>query len=52
MTFTIEPVGDAVKLTLVHDQFQEGSTLKETMAKGGWPPILANLIKMLDGDTK
>ncbi len=52
VTFTIEPDGDAVKLTLVHDEFQEGSTLKETMAKGGWPPILANLVKMLEGDAK
>ena len=53
MTFTIEPDGDdRVKLTLVHDEFQEGSALKETMAKGGWPPILANLVKMLEGDSQ
>ncbi len=50
VTFTIEPDGDGrVKLALVHDQFQEGSALKETMAKGGWPPILANLVKVLEG---
>jgi uncharacterized protein YndB with AHSA1/START domain len=45
VTFTIEPDGDGVKLTLVHDQFQEGSALKEAMAKGGWPPILAEMVK-------
>ena len=50
VTFTIEPEGDDhVKLTLVHDRFQEGSALKQTMAKGGWPPILANLVKILEG---
>jgi uncharacterized protein YndB with AHSA1/START domain len=50
VTFTIEPDGsDRVKLTLVHDDFQEGSALKETMAKGGWPPILAALVNMLEG---
>lgn len=48
VTFTIEEDGDAVKLTLVHDEFQEGSALKEQMAKGGWPPILANLVKALE----
>jgi uncharacterized protein YndB with AHSA1/START domain len=51
VTFTIEPDGsDHVKLTLVHDDFQEDSALRETMAKGGWPPILAALKKTLEGE--
>ncbi len=53
VTFTIDPDGsDHVKLTLVHDEFEEGSALRETMAKGGWPPILANLVNMLEGTAR
>ena len=49
VTFTIEPDGDQVKLTLVHDDFEEGSKLMEQMQKGGWPPILAALVEVLEG---
>lgn len=48
VTFTIEPEGDGVKLTVVHDDFIEGSLVKEAMEKGGWPPILAGLVKALE----
>jgi uncharacterized protein YndB with AHSA1/START domain len=44
VTFTIEPEGDGVKLTLVHDDFIEGSKAAEAL-KHGWPGILAGLIK-------
>ncbi len=47
-TFTIEPETDGVKLTLVHDQFDEGSKVMEAM-KNGWPAILGNLVKTLEG---
>ncbi len=48
VTFTIEPAGDRVKLTLVHDEFEEGSKLMAQMDRGGWPPILAGLKKTLE----
>ena len=44
VTFTIEPKGDGVKLTLVHDDFIEGSLAAEAL-KNGWKGILAGLIK-------
>jgi uncharacterized protein YndB with AHSA1/START domain len=44
VTFTLEPDGDATKLTLVHDEFEEGSKAYEAL-KGGWQGILAGLIK-------
>jgi uncharacterized protein YndB with AHSA1/START domain len=44
VTFTIEPDGDAVKLTLVHDDFDEGGKADEAL-KGGWVGILAGLVK-------
>ena len=42
VTFTIEPDGDGVKLTLVHDDFDEGSKAMEAL-KSGWRGILAGL---------
>ena len=47
VTFTIEPDGDAVKLTLVHDEFDEGSKAYEAL-KGGWQGILAGLVKTVE----
>jgi uncharacterized protein YndB with AHSA1/START domain len=44
VTFTIEPDGDGVKLTLVHDEFEEGSKAYDAL-KGGWVGILAGLVK-------
>jgi len=49
VTFTIEPDGDAVKLTLVHDDFDEGSKAYEAL-KGGWVGILAGLVKTAEAD--
>jgi uncharacterized protein YndB with AHSA1/START domain len=48
VTFTIEPDGDGVKLTLVHDEFIEGSKAYEAL-KGGWQGILAGLVKTAEG---
>lgn len=50
VTFTIEPGGDGVKLTLVHDQFVEGSQAYEAL-KNGWKGILAGLIKTVEEGT-
>ena len=48
VTFTIEPEKDGVKLTLVHDDFIEGSLAAEAL-KNGWKGILAGLKNTLEG---
>jgi DNA-binding transcriptional ArsR family regulator/uncharacterized protein YndB with AHSA1/START domain len=51
VTFDIEPLGDLVKLTVVHDGFEPGS-LMVAMVSQGWPRILANLKTLLEtGET-
>lgn len=48
VTFDIEPYGaDAVKLTVVHDGFEPGSTVLESVSEG-WPGVLSNLKTMLE----
>jgi uncharacterized protein YndB with AHSA1/START domain/DNA-binding transcriptional ArsR family regulator len=47
VTFTIEPRGEMVKLTVVHDDFQPGSTVLESVS-GGWPEILSSLKTLLE----
>ena len=47
VTFEIEPLGELVKLTVVHDGFEPDS-LMVSMVSQGWPPILANLKTMLE----
>ena len=44
----IAPLGDACKLTVVHDQFAEGETATFTKVGGGWPFILSNLKSVLE----
>jgi uncharacterized protein YndB with AHSA1/START domain/DNA-binding transcriptional ArsR family regulator len=51
VTFDIEPLGQVVKLTVVHDDFDPGSAVLEGVS-GGWPVILASLKTLLEtGDT-
>ncbi|WP_046469342.1 ArsR/SmtB family transcription factor [Allosalinactinospora lopnorensis] len=51
VTFDIEPHGQQVKLTVVHDGFEPGSTVLE-MVSGGWPELLSSLKTLLEtGDT-
>jgi uncharacterized protein YndB with AHSA1/START domain/DNA-binding transcriptional ArsR family regulator len=45
--FDIEPQGDAVKLTVMHDGFEPGSQVLE-MLSGGWPRVLSNLKTLLE----
>ncbi|WP_197381639.1 ArsR/SmtB family transcription factor [Mycolicibacterium mengxianglii] len=42
VTFEIEPAGDQVKLTVVHDGFPADSAVR-TLISGGWPWKLSNL---------
>jgi uncharacterized protein YndB with AHSA1/START domain/DNA-binding transcriptional ArsR family regulator len=47
VTFDIEPVGAMVKLTVVHDGFEPGSTVLQSIS-GGWPSLLSNLKTLLE----
>jgi len=47
VTFQLEPHGAAVKLTVVHDDADEGSALIEGVSSG-WPEILSNLKSLLE----
>jgi uncharacterized protein YndB with AHSA1/START domain/DNA-binding transcriptional ArsR family regulator len=47
VTFDLEPKGDMVKLTVVHDDFDPDSTLRE-MVSGGWPELIASLKTLLE----
>ena len=51
VTFEIEPVGDTVKLTVIHDGFEPGSTVL-TMISTGWPQLLADLKTLLEADAR
>jgi uncharacterized protein YndB with AHSA1/START domain/DNA-binding transcriptional ArsR family regulator len=51
VTFEIEPLGELVKLTVVHDGFEAGS-LMASLVSQGWPPILSSLKTLLEtGET-
>ncbi len=47
VTFEIEPFGETVKLTVVHDGFPAGSTMRE-MVSSGWPHLLSDLKTLLE----
>ncbi len=47
VAFDIEPVGETVKLTVVHDNFEPGSTAA-TMVRNGWPALLSSLKTLLE----
>jgi len=47
VAFDIEPVGDTTKLTVVHDDFEPGSTAA-TMVRNGWPIFLSSLKTLLE----
>jgi uncharacterized protein YndB with AHSA1/START domain/DNA-binding transcriptional ArsR family regulator len=51
VTFDIEPVGQMVKLTVIHDGFEEGSAALESVSEG-WPQLLSSLKTLLEtGET-
>lgn len=47
VTFEIEPLGEMVKLTVVHDDFDPDSTMRE-MVSQGWPALLSSLKTLLE----
>ena len=51
VTFEIEPLGDQVKLTVIHDDLLPGG-LTGSLISNGWPRVVANLKTLLEtGDT-
>jgi uncharacterized protein YndB with AHSA1/START domain/DNA-binding transcriptional ArsR family regulator len=51
VTFEIEPLDELVKLTVIHDGFDEGSLMAQ-MVSSGWPSVLSNLKTLLEtGET-
>jgi len=51
VSFDLEPLGEVVKLTVVHDGFEPGSTILE-MVSGGWPQLLSSLKTLMEtGET-
>jgi DNA-binding transcriptional ArsR family regulator/uncharacterized protein YndB with AHSA1/START domain len=51
VTFEIEPLGDQVRLTVIHDDLMPGG-LTGSLVSGGWPRVLANLKTLLEtGET-
>ena len=47
VTFDIEPLGELVKLTVVHDGFEPGSAILPGISEG-WPRILSDLKTLLE----
>jgi uncharacterized protein YndB with AHSA1/START domain len=47
VTFEIEPAGEKVKLTVLHDGFDAGSTVAE-MVSVGWPDVISSLKTLLE----
>jgi uncharacterized protein YndB with AHSA1/START domain len=47
VTFDIEPQGRLVKLTVIHDDFDPGSVVLESVSQG-WPSLLSNLKTLLE----
>ena len=51
VTFDIEELGEMVKLTVVHDGFEPGSVVLESVTQG-WPLLLSSLKSLLEtGET-
>jgi uncharacterized protein YndB with AHSA1/START domain/DNA-binding transcriptional ArsR family regulator len=47
VTFEIEPLGEMVKLTVVHDGFDPGSVMRDMISQG-WPAIASGLKSLLE----
>lgn len=47
VTFVLETVGEATRLSVVHDQFEDGSKMLEYITYG-WPIVLSNCKTLLE----
>lgn len=50
VTYVIEPLEGMVRLTVTHDNFQEGSDMAGKVSKG-WPHVLSSLKSFLETGT-
>jgi uncharacterized protein YndB with AHSA1/START domain len=50
VTFELTPLKDQVKLTIIHDDFDEGSKVFESISMG-WPAVLSSLKSFLETGT-
>jgi len=50
VVFNLEPHGKLVKLTLTHEDFEDGSKLLDGISRG-WPAILSSLKSLLESGT-
>jgi uncharacterized protein YndB with AHSA1/START domain len=52
VTFELEPKGELVKLTVLHDHFEPGSVVAQ-MVSAGWPLVISSLKTLLEtGETQ
>jgi uncharacterized protein YndB with AHSA1/START domain len=52
VTFQLEPHGELVKLSVLHDHFEPGSVVAE-MVSNGWPMVISSLKSLLEtGDAQ
>jgi len=47
VTFEIEPLGDVVRLTVIHDRLEPGSDMLRGIV-AGWPKVLSSLKTLLE----
>lgn len=47
VTFELETVGEATRLMVIHDQFEEGSKMLEYISEG-WPTVLSDMKTLLE----
>ncbi|MFN8555490.1 MAG: SRPBCC family protein [Candidatus Obscuribacterales bacterium] len=47
VTFKLETIGDTVKLTVIHDKLESGSTMATNISQG-WPLVLSSLKSFLE----
>jgi hypothetical protein len=47
VTFELEPRGELVKLTVVHDHFEPDSVVAQ-MVSQGWPLVISSLKSLLE----
>src|SRR5262249_25262725 len=47
VTFELEPLDELVRLTVIHDGFEPGSKVLESVSQG-WPRLLAEIKTMLE----
>lgn len=50
VTFNLEPIGDKIKLTVIHDGFTPESVVLQDISNG-WPEILSDLKTLLETET-